>query len=81
MNTAADDIPTRVAAPSKDAHWPEPTWLNLRKAVRRLLVWNLVTTLSVVMVVGSMPKNARVKLIRVPRPRIAANKMTRIMMW
>lgn len=74
-------LPTRVVAPSKVAHCPVPTWLNLRKAVRRLLVWNLVTTLSVVMVVGSMPKIASMTVMMVPRPRMAANKMTRIIMW
>jgi hypothetical protein len=73
-------LPIRLVAPSRDAHCPDPTWLNLRKAVRRLLVWNLVTTLSAVMVVGSMPKKAKVTLIRKPSPRIAASKITIIMM-
>ena len=83
MDTALNivNIPIRVVAPSKVAHCPVPTWLNLRKAVSRLLVCNLVTTLSVVMVVGSMPKKARVTLIMVAIPRMAASKMTMIMMW
>ena len=70
-----------MVAPSTDTHCPEPTWLNLRKEVRRLLVWNLVTTLSVVMVVGSMPKKARIMLIMKPRPRMAASKITMIIIW
>ena len=49
--------------------------------MRRFSVWNLVTTLSVVIVVGSMPKNVKVKHMRIPRIKIAANKMTMIMMW
>ena len=46
-----------------------------------MLVWNLVTTLSVVMVVGSIPKKARIMLIRKPRPRMAASKITMIIIW
>ena len=46
-----------------------------------MFVWNLVTTLSVVMVVGSIPKKARIMLIMKPSPRMAASKITMIMMW
>ena len=53
--------------------------LNLTKDVRKWLGWNLVTTLSMAIVLGSMPSITRIILISVAMPRITPKRMTRTM--
>ena len=55
--------------------------LNLTKDVRKWLGWNLVTTLSMVIVLGSMPSITRIILISMAMPRITPKRMTRTMRW